>query len=73
MIDLRRHIIIGSDLCASAGLLYRLGDPKIAKLIVAVSGSKDIGRFDIPMDDVMFLAEHQCLANVCSDLDDLLV
>ena len=64
VVDLRRHVFVGADLGAAAGLLHRLGDAEVPQLVVPVLGDEDVLGLDVPVDDVAVLADHQGLAHI---------
>ena len=63
-VNLWRHIAIGTCLGGLSCLLSHSGNAEISQLEVTIAANKDILRFDIPVNDLIFLTELQSLANV---------
>ena len=64
VVNLRRHIFKGADFGAANRLFHRFGNAEIAQLIISVPGQEGIGRLDIPVEDVVPLAQEQGPAQI---------
>ena len=70
VIHLGRHVFISADLGAAHGPFHGFGNTEITQLIIAVGGDENVLGLDVPVDDIVFFAEHQRAANVPADLQD---
>ena len=71
-VDLRSHVAVRTLLGQTGhGALNGPGNAEVPQLEIPVVGDEDILRLDVPVDDVVFLAQLQRPAHVDAQADDI--
>ena len=73
VVHFRCHVLVSTDLGAAGGLFDGLGDAEVTQLEVSVGRNKDVLGLDIPVDDVIFFAQDQSVADIPGNADNGIV